>query len=113
MLLLQVVGDVVLGLISWCYPATEVADGEVGYVGHVMQRLRPLLHSIGIGEKAITRAAFDEGLPLIVLLDNGLAPCRNPRASASAPAPKAVSSSSPPFPTTTSASSSPAPSARS
>lgn len=30
------------------------------------------------GEKAVTRAAFDEGLPLIVLLDNGLAPLQKP-----------------------------------
>ena len=34
--------------------------------------------AISPGEKAITRAAFDEGLPLIVLLDNGLAPLQKP-----------------------------------
>ena len=34
--------------------------------------------AISPGEKAITRAAFDEGLPLIVLLDNGLAPLSKP-----------------------------------
>jgi len=34
--------------------------------------------AISPGEKAITRAAFDEGLPLIVLLDNGLDPMSKP-----------------------------------
>ena len=34
--------------------------------------------AISPGEKAITRAAFDEGLPLIVLLDNGLDPLSKP-----------------------------------
>ena len=34
--------------------------------------------AISPGEKAVTRAAFDEGLPLIVLLDNGLAPIQKP-----------------------------------
>ena len=34
--------------------------------------------AISPGEKAITRAAFDEGLPLIVLLDYGLAPMSKP-----------------------------------
>jgi REP element-mobilizing transposase RayT len=34
--------------------------------------------AISPGEKAITRAAFDEGLPLITLLDNGLDPMSKP-----------------------------------
>lgn len=34
--------------------------------------------AISPGEKAITRAAFDEGLPMIVLLDNGLDPMSKP-----------------------------------
>ena len=34
--------------------------------------------AISPGEKAITRAAFDEGLPLITLLDNGLDPISKP-----------------------------------
>ena len=34
--------------------------------------------AISPGEKAVTRAAFDEGLPLIVLLDNGLDPMSKP-----------------------------------
>ncbi|MBR4533739.1 MAG: hypothetical protein IKO85_04250 [Bacteroidaceae bacterium] len=34
--------------------------------------------AISPGEKAITRAAFDEGLPVIVLLDNGLDPMSKP-----------------------------------
>ena len=34
--------------------------------------------AISPGEKAVTRAAFDEGLPLIVLMDNGLAPMQKP-----------------------------------
>ena len=34
--------------------------------------------AISLGEKAITRAAFDEGLPMIVLLDNGLDPMSKP-----------------------------------
>lgn len=34
--------------------------------------------AISPGEKAITRAAFDEGLRLIVLLDNGLDPMQKP-----------------------------------
>ena len=39
--------------------------------------------AISPGEKAITRAAFDEGLPMIVLLDNGLDPNRNNRVTIS------------------------------
>lgn len=34
--------------------------------------------AISPGEKAITRAAFNEGLPLITLLDNGLDPMSKP-----------------------------------
>ena len=34
--------------------------------------------AISPGEKQITRAAFDEGLPLIILLDNGLHPMQKP-----------------------------------
>ena len=34
--------------------------------------------AISPGEKTITRAAFDEGLPLITLLDNGLDPMSKP-----------------------------------
>ena len=34
--------------------------------------------AISPGEKAIARAAFDEGLPMIVLLDNGLDPMSKP-----------------------------------
>lgn len=34
--------------------------------------------AISPGEKAITREAFDEGLPLIVLLDNGFDPMQKP-----------------------------------
>ena len=34
--------------------------------------------AISPGEKVVTRAAFDEGLPLIVLLDNGLDPIQKP-----------------------------------
>lgn len=34
--------------------------------------------AISPGEKAVMRAAFDEGLPLIVLLDNGLSPLSKP-----------------------------------
>ena len=34
--------------------------------------------AISPGEKAITRTAFDEGLPMIVLLDNGLDPMSKP-----------------------------------
>lgn len=33
---------------------------------------------ISPGEKAVARAALDAGRPLIVLLDNGLAPCYKP-----------------------------------
>ncbi len=34
--------------------------------------------SISPGEKSIMRAAFDEGLPMIVLLSNGFAPLQKP-----------------------------------
>ena len=34
--------------------------------------------AISSGEKQVTRAAFDEGLPLIILLDNGLHPMQKP-----------------------------------
>lgn len=34
--------------------------------------------AISPGEKLVTRAAFDEGLPLIILLDNGLHPMQKP-----------------------------------
>ena len=49
-LLLQVVGNVELWLVVGCHSPTEVADGEVGQIGHAADAGSPLVDGIAIGE---------------------------------------------------------------
>ena len=49
-LLLQIVGNVELGLVFVCSPFTEVADGEVGQPGHAVDFGVPKAGGIAIGD---------------------------------------------------------------